>query len=107
MFNNLNKRWQDFITRRHKQKIITISSSKERTDFFNFLIKSRNIAKTNQQDMVSTLIQALEVASTTPLNEIAEEMEWYEHSTSPQYVFSASPITLTNQTSGFEYSLLD
>lgn len=57
--------------------------------------------------MVSTLIQALEVASTTPLNKIAEEMEWYEPITAPQYVFSASPITLTNQTCGFEYSLLD
>lgn len=86
---------------------MTINACPKRAEFFNFLIKSRNIAKTNQQDLLSCIMQGLETASSIKLEDIEAEMLWYQPSFSQEIGRSASPLTLTNQTAGFEYSLLD
>lgn len=78
MIFNLSEKWQEYIICRKRNSIIAISADKKRSEFFNFLIKSRNLQSFSDKDLVSMLMQAIDLACKIPYDEMEAELEWYK-----------------------------
>lgn len=105
MLNLLNKKWQDWIIKTHSAKIQAISADAERSMFFNKYLSSRNLESMSQQELVSTITQAINMAYSLDKELFEEELSWVTTQKGHVYnVPQSSPIALTNLYSGFDYS---
>lgn len=105
MIHLLNDRLKSYLFSHRKNQIIQISKDAERSNFFNSILKSRNIKASNQRQILSTIIEAIDIAANTNKDMIPFELEYY-NSTMPLDVTNIpAKSSLLNSKSyiGFEY----
>lgn len=101
----LNQKWTTFIINRRTSQIIKLSNDPIRSGFFNKVLNSRNLESLSQRDLVSAILQTLDLAISIPYENMESELDFYKSSKIDSfYLYSSRPssLKLLDYTYGFE-----